>query len=221
MLLGAESRLASPLAKGAARFGHANGEPRLKAFYVPSSLSLWYNLGMIGPQGERPTTSWRNTLMTATKQSAGGNGAGEATALPTQAANSDQASGHPMLELQRELIIGIGRIQHEYATFVGKRVRKNIDTTNRMAECRDIKVALELQRNYVENAREDYIEEAARLLSMGQTLSKTCVQRLADVSSNLNWTQDPQPLPPRHTRYGDIWKFFLDPENWNGRTISF
>ena len=109
--------------------------------------------------------------MTATKQSAGGNGAGEATALPTQAANSDQAYGHPMLDLQREFIVGIGRMQHEYATFVSDRVRKNIDIAKRMAECRDFKAALELQRNYVATAREDYTKEVAKLLAIAFRLN--------------------------------------------------
>lgn len=121
--------------------------------------------------------------MTATKRTAGGAGAGEASALPTLDPNFGAAYGQNILELQREFILGMGQLQRDYLTFVGERMRKDIDIAKRMAECRDMKAAVELQSTFVETAREDYLEEAQKLLAMGRDLTETYVQRLAEVPS--------------------------------------
>jgi hypothetical protein len=75
----------------------------------------------------------------------------------------------------------MGQLQRDYLTFVGERMRKDIDIAKRMAECRDMKAAVELQSAFVETAREDYLEEAQKLLAMGRDLTESYVQRLAEV----------------------------------------
>jgi hypothetical protein len=114
--------------------------------------------------------------MTTTKRDAG-----DAGALPTLDPHVGAAYGQSMLELQREFIVGMGQLQRDYLTFVGERMRKDIDIAKRMAECRDMKAAVELQSAFVETAREDYLEEAQKLLAMGRDLTESYVQRLAEV----------------------------------------
>lgn len=117
----------------------------------------------------------------ATKRNAGDAGAGEASGLPTLDPQVGAAYGQSMLELQREFIVGMGQLQRDYLTFVGERMRKDIDIAKRMAECRDMKAAVEMQSAFVETAREDYLEEAQKLLAMGRDLTESYVQRLAEV----------------------------------------
>lgn len=90
------------------------------------------------------------------------------------------AYGQTMLEMQREWLVGMGQMQRDYLTFIGDRMRKDIDIAKRMAECRDIKAAMELQSAYVETARDDYLEEAQKLLAMGRELTENCTDRLAE-----------------------------------------
>lgn len=119
--------------------------------------------------------------MTTTKKTAGAAGAEETAGLPTLDPKFGAAYGQSMLELQREFILGMGQLQRDYLTFVSERMRKDIDVAKRMAECRDMKAAVELQSAFVETAREDYLEEAQKLLVMGRDLTETYVQRLAEV----------------------------------------
>ena len=116
--------------------------------------------------------------MTTTKRTAD---AGKDAASPTFDPKFGAAYGQTMLELQREFILGMGQLQRDYLTFVGERMRKDIDIAKRMAECRDMKAAVELQSAFVETAREDYLEEAQKLLAMGRDLTETYVQRLAEM----------------------------------------
>jgi len=119
--------------------------------------------------------------MSATKRAAGGAGAGETAAFPAMDPSLGAAYGQTMLELQREFIVGMGRLQRDYLTFIGERMRKDIEIAKRIAECRDMKAAVELQSAFVETASEDYLEEAQKMLEMGRDLTETYVQRLAEV----------------------------------------
>jgi len=119
--------------------------------------------------------------MSATKRAAGEAGAGETAGFPAMDPNFGVAYGQTMLELQREFIVGMGQLQRDYLTFIGERMRKDIEIAKRMAECRDMKAAMELQSAFVETASEDYLEEAQKMLAMGRDLTEAYVQRLAEV----------------------------------------
>jgi hypothetical protein len=91
-----------------------------------------------------------------------------------------------MLEMQREWLTGMGQIQRDYLTFLGERMRKDIEIARRMAECRDMKAAMELQTAFVETAREDYMEEAQKLFALGREITEHCVERLAEAPARTN-----------------------------------
>jgi len=88
--------------------------------------------------------------------------------------------GQTLLEMQREWLAGMGQMQREYLSFLGERMRKDIEIAKRMAECRDVQAAMELQTAFVETARDDYMEEAQKLLARGRELTETCIERLAE-----------------------------------------
>ena len=94
--------------------------------------------------------------------------------------------GQTMLEMQREWLAGMGQIQRDYLAFLGERMRKDIEIAKRMAECRDVKAAMELQTAFVETAREDYMEEAQKLLTLGREITEHCVERLAEMPTKPN-----------------------------------
>jgi hypothetical protein len=96
------------------------------------------------------------------------------------------AYGQTMLEMQREWLTGMGQIQRDYLTFLGDRMRKDIEIAKRMAECRDMQAAMQLQTAFVETAREDYMEEAQKLLALGREITEHCVERLAEVPAKTN-----------------------------------
>lgn len=97
-----------------------------------------------------------------------------------------KAYGQTMLELQREWLVGMGQMQRDYLSFLGERVRKDIEIFKRIAGCRDMQAALELQSAFVETAREDYIEEAQKLLAKSRELTEHCVECLADMPQKVN-----------------------------------
>jgi hypothetical protein len=101
------------------------------------------------------------------------------------------AYGQTMLEMQREWLTGMGQIQRDYLTFLGERMRKDIEIARRMAECRDMKAAMELQSAFVETAREDYMEEAQKLLALGREITEHCVERLAEAPARANGGNGP------------------------------
>lgn len=124
--------------------------------------------------------------MTATKRSARDIGAVEAgpDGLPFPAALPNQlgaAYGESMLQMQREWLVGMGQIQRDYLTFIGERMRKDIEIARRMADCRDVQAALELQTTFVETARDDYLEEAQKLLAKSREITEHCVDCLAEL----------------------------------------
>jgi hypothetical protein len=119
--------------------------------------------------------------MTATKRAASDAGAGDGATLPAMDPNVFAAAyGQTMVELQREFLVGMGQIQRDYLTFVGERMRKDVEIAKRMATCRDMKAAMELQSAFVETARDDYLEEAQKMLAMGRDLTEACMGRLAE-----------------------------------------
>lgn len=91
------------------------------------------------------------------------------------------AYGQTMLELQRDWLVGMGKLQRDYLSFLGERMRKDVEIAKRMAECRDFKAAMELQTAFVETAREDYVEEAQKLFAMSRELAESCTERLAEI----------------------------------------
>lgn len=91
--------------------------------------------------------------------------------------------GQSLLEMQRQWLAGMGQMQREYLSFLGERMRKDIEIAKRMAECRDVQAAMELQTAFVETARDDYMEEAQKLLAQGRELTQSCIERLAEVQS--------------------------------------
>ncbi len=122
--------------------------------------------------------------MTATKRSSSAEHAGDAAAFPAMDPNFLGAVyGQTMLEMQREWLVGMGQIQRDYLSFVGERMRKDIEIAKRMAECRDVQAVMELQSAFVETARDDYLEEAQKLLDRGRELTETCVERLAEANN--------------------------------------
>jgi hypothetical protein len=96
------------------------------------------------------------------------------------------AYGQTMLELQREWLVGMGQMQRDYLSFLGERMRKDIEIARRIAECRDVQAALELQSAFVETAREDYMEEAQKVLAKSRELTEHCVECLADMPHQTN-----------------------------------
>lgn len=96
------------------------------------------------------------------------------------------AYGRTMLELQREWLVGMGQLQRDYLTFLGERMRKDIEIAKRMAECRDVQAAMELQTAFVETARDDYMEEAQKALAKGREIAEHCVECLAEVPRRAN-----------------------------------
>ena len=125
------------------------------------------------------------------KRSTGADRAADIAGFPTMDPNLLSAAGQTMLEMQREWLAGMGQMQRDYLTFIGERMRKDIEIAKRMAECRDVQAAMELQTAFVETARDDYLEEAQKLLAMGRELTETCVERLADVPAKTNGQGSP------------------------------
>lgn len=124
--------------------------------------------------------------MTATKRATNAAGVGDGAALPAMDPNLGAAYGQTMLEMQRDWLAGMGQIQRDYLTFIGERMRKDIEIAKRMAECRDVQAAMELQSAFVETARDDYMDEAHKLLAMGRELTESCVERLAEAPTKSN-----------------------------------
>jgi hypothetical protein len=85
----------------------------------------------------------------------------------------------------------MGQLQRDYLGFLGERVRKDVEIAKRMAECRDLKAAFELQTAFVETAREDYMQEAQKLLAMSREMAESCAERLADVPTGSNGKNKP------------------------------
>ena len=129
--------------------------------------------------------------MTTSKRSMGADRAGDSAGFPAMDPNLLSAAGQTMLEMQREWLAGMGQMQRDYLTFIGERMRKDIEIAKRMAECRDVQAAMELQTAFVETARDDYLEEAQKLLAMGRELTETCVERLADGPAKTNGHGNP------------------------------
>lgn len=88
--------------------------------------------------------------------------------------------GESLLEMQRQWLAGMGQMQRDYLSFLGERMRKDIEIAKRMAECRDVQAAMELQSAFVATARDDYVEEAQKLLAQGRELTESCIERLAE-----------------------------------------
>ena len=93
------------------------------------------------------------------------------------------AYSQAMLDMQRDWLVGMSKLQRDYLGFLGERMRKDVEVAKRMAECRDVKAALELQTAFVDTAREDYLEEAQKLLAMSREMAETCVQRLGKMQA--------------------------------------
>ncbi len=130
--------------------------------------------------------------MSTTKRATGAARTGDGAVFPTMDPNLlGAAYGQTMLEMQREWLAGMGQIQRDYLTFVGERMRKDIDIAKRMAECRDMQAAMELQSAFVETARDDYMDEAQKLLAMSRELTESCVERLAEASAKTNGNNEP------------------------------
>lgn len=126
--------------------------------------------------------------MTAAKRSATGSRTDASEAgtsapqIPAMDPNAMGAAfGQTMLELQREWLVGMGQMQRDYLTFVGERMQKDIEIAKRIAECRDVQAALELQSAYVETTREDYMEEAQKVLAKSRELTEHCIECLTDL----------------------------------------
>jgi len=96
--------------------------------------------------------------------------------------------GRTLLEMQRHWLAGMGQMQRECLSFLGERMRKDIEIAKRMAECRDVQAAMELQTAFVETARDDYMEEAQKLLAQGRELTETCIERLAQAQNGVGPT---------------------------------
>jgi hypothetical protein len=124
--------------------------------------------------------------MTQTKRSSAADQTTESKPFPGLDTDAFNSAGQAMLEMQRDWLVGMGKMQRDYLTFVGERMRKDIEMSKRMAECRDMKAAMELHTAFVETARDDYLEEAQRLIAMGQELTESCVGRLADAPAKAN-----------------------------------
>ena len=101
------------------------------------------------------------------------------------------AYSQAMLDLQRDWLVGMGKLQRDYLGFLGERMRKDVEVAKRMAECRDVNAALELQTAFVDAAREDYIEEAQKLLAMSREMADNCVERLGKVKNGSKGKDDP------------------------------
>ena len=91
------------------------------------------------------------------------------------------AYSQAMLDLQRDWLVGMSKLQRDYLGFLGERMRKDVEVAKKMAECRDMSAAVELQAGFVNAAREDYVEEAQKLLAMSREMAESCIERLADV----------------------------------------
>lgn len=131
--------------------------------------------------------------MNATRRSASGNQSGNEDVghqtLPFPAMDTSAvgaAFGQTMLELQRGWLVGMGQMQRDYLTFLGERMRKDIEIAKRIAECRDMQAALELQSAFVETARDDYMEEAQKVLAKSRELTEHCVECLAEMPHQAN-----------------------------------
>ncbi len=101
------------------------------------------------------------------------------------------AYSQAMLDLQRDWLVGMGKLQRDYLGFLGERMRKDVEVAKRMAECRDVNAALELQTAFVDAAREDYIEEAQKLLAMSREMADNCVERLGKVKNGSKGKDEP------------------------------
>lgn len=93
------------------------------------------------------------------------------------------AYGQSLIEMQRQWLEGLGQMQRDYLSFLGERMRKDIEAAKRMAECSDMQAAMELQSAFVATARDDYMEEAQKLLAQGRELTESCIERLAEAQS--------------------------------------
>jgi hypothetical protein len=109
--------------------------------------------------------------------------------FPGMDANPMSSYGQTMLDMQREWLVGMGQLQRDYLTFVGERVRKDIEIAKRMAECRDMQAALELQSAFVETARDDYMEETQKVLAKSREITEHCVECLAQVANKADGPQ--------------------------------
>ena len=109
--------------------------------------------------------------------------------FPAMDANPMGSYGQTMLDVQREWLVGMGQLQRDYLSFLGERVRKDVEIAKRMAECRDMQAALELQSAFVETARDDYMEEAQKVLAKSREITEHCVECLAQVSNKADGSQ--------------------------------
>ncbi len=109
--------------------------------------------------------------------------------FPGMDVNPMGAYGQTMLDLQREWLVGMGQLQRDYLTFLGERVRKDVEIAKRMAECRDMQAALELQSAFVETARDDYLEETQKVLAKSREITEHCVDCLAQITNKANGAQ--------------------------------
>lgn len=91
------------------------------------------------------------------------------------------AYSQAMLDQQRDWLVSMSKLQRDYLGFLGERMRKDVEVAKQMAECRDMNAAVELQADFVNAARQDYIEEAQKLLAMSREMAESCIERLAEV----------------------------------------
>lgn len=133
--------------------------------------------------------------MATAKQAARGSQRGDegpgfaAFPFPGMDANPMGSYGQTMLDLQREWLVGMGQLQRDYLSFLGERVRKDIEIAKRMAECRDMQAALELQSAFVETARDDYMEETQKVLAKSREIAEHCVECLAQAANKAEGSQ--------------------------------
>lgn len=103
---------------------------------------------------------------------------------------------------------GITALGTEMVTFTTHRLQEGVRISEALTQCRDLSEALEVQRDYVRQASEEYLEEANRLVSMTADMTRAAWTPLQDeagrLTGNGRWPQqpapahsDPDPLPPR------------------------
>ena len=101
------------------------------------------------------------------------------------------AYSQAMLDLQRDWLVGMSKLQRDYLGFLGERMRKDVEVAKQMSECRDMNAAVELQAGFVNAAREDYVEEAQKLLAMSREMAESCIERLAAMPKDSNGKDEP------------------------------
>lgn len=103
------------------------------------------------------------------------------TAAPNGAGNGSETSmlaGNHMPDLtvmvqsSEAFLDGMTKLSAEMFTFTTHRLQESVRISEAFSQCRDITEALEVQRDYVQHASEEYLQEANRIMALTADMTR-------------------------------------------------